>query len=194
MEWNETVSSITLGGEAGKDVVVVLFAYWGDALVALGKDEIHELGGNNRSLKVITSTGFITFAHHTSQRFGERHDGSGNGMVLWHGGYVERSRVLKVGTFGGALMATVVCPSLKIFNGFLVQQVSSSPDKHFVFALPAIGALVGAFETIQLKLSQEGFEFRLVEGSLEDCDDFLFVLFVLTSIGVDFEGLAVGHP
>ena len=75
MECNETISSITLDG---KDVVVLLFGYFGDALVALGKDEIRELGGNGRSLKVVTSTGSVTCAHNTSQGFGERHDGSGN--------------------------------------------------------------------------------------------------------------------
>ena len=68
-----------------------------------------------------------------------------------------------------------------------MKQVTSSPDKELVLAFSPVRALVGAFKTVELELSQERFESCLVECSLENLDDCPFVVFVEGSIGVDLE-------
>ena len=78
---------------------------------------------------------------------------------------------------------------MKVLDGFLVQQASSSPHQQFVLAFPAVWTRVGAFETVDLELSQKGFEFLEVEDYFKYLDNCCFVVFV-----VDFEGLSIGHP
>ena len=73
-----------------------------------------------------------------------------------------------------------------------MQQVSSSSNKQFVLAFPAVWAFVCAVETVELELSQERFESGLVEGSLEDCNKRFFICFV--PIAVNLERLSIGHP
>lgn len=68
-----------------------------------------------------------------------------------------------------------------------MKQVSSSPDKELVLAFSLVWALVDAFKTVELELSQERFEPCLVESSLEYLDDCLFVFVVEASVGVDLE-------
>ncbi len=156
VEWNDALSSWLVCGH-GEDVLVFfVFGDFADALVAVGEDEIGQLGGNGRSFKVVASSGFVASADNSSQWLAQWHDSSSvNGIVLRHGGYFEgRGGVLEYTSNAlGALVASIVGLALKVFDGFLVQQVSSSSDKHFVLTFSAAWALVGAFETVELELS-----------------------------------------
>jgi len=157
VKWNDALSSLLLPGHAGKNVDVFFVFYFRDALVALGEDEVRQLGRNYRGFKVVASVFSVASADNSCQWLAQGHDSSGvDGIVLRHGGHFE-------GCCGGvwkdisntlwALDALVVGLALEVLDGFLVQQVSSSSDKHFVLAFSAVWALVGAFETVELELS-----------------------------------------
>ena len=86
-----------------------------------------------------------------------------------------------------ATVAAVVGLLLKVFDGFLVQQVPSSSNEQSMFAFPAVWSFVRPFETVELELSQERFETRLVEGAFEYFDNRFFVFFVQAPIDMNLE-------